>query len=677
MRILFLLVLACTPLLAETIPESEEKPFRASYCAADPGDVNFDVRRCSYQPLPASSNFGFTQQIYWIKIEVENATESREKFWLEIAYPPLDNITLFEPSDEGYRTRVTGDTLPFHSREVYHRNYIFPILISPGISTFYLRAQTESSMQIPLHLWTEQGLLRKINIEQFVFGIFYGLMLVMLVYNLFVYASVRDSSYLYYILYIASFSFFQMSLNGLAFQYVWPDFPWWGNRSVPVSMAFGAFWILQFSRTFLQFRRHIRPIHFVSLGLQGLLVVSMVLTMFVHYAVAIRVATALVLVVSGVILISGIIVFVKGYKPARFFMLAWTALLLGAVLAALKALGILPGIFVTEYGIQIGSAMEVVLLSFALADRINILKEERESVRRDSLENKLRMLDSFSRFVPKQFLKFLNRESIVEVDLGDSAEMQMSVMFTDIRSFTTLSETMTIEENFRFLNAYLKRMGPIIQQNNGFVDKFIGDAIMALFPRSPDHALDAAVNMMRELARYNAHRSQSGYQPIQAGIGIHHGPLMLGTVGSVSRIETTVIGDTVNLCARLESLTKNFNASIIISDVVYRAVSDPEKYATREIDSVLVRGKKRPIVLYEVFESDPDDLRAKKIDTAPRITAAMSVYKAGDFEDARKAFQDLHDENPDDGLPALYLKRCDRLLIQPPVGRWTGITRMR
>lgn len=188
-----------------------------------------------------------------------------------------------------------------------------------------------------------------------------------------------------------------------------------------------------------------------------------------------------------------------------------------------------------------------------------------------SVREQIKQANSFERFVPSKFIDLLDKQNVSEVRLGDSKLKNMSVLFTDIRSFTNLSEKMTPEENFKFLNSYLKRMEPIITNQKGFVDKFIGDAIMALFEdktgdSSADRALSAAIGMRRALGEFNGHRKNSGFEPLEIGIGINFGSLVLGTVGSSNRLSTTVIGNTVNLAARLESLTSFYKSGILISD---------------------------------------------------------------------------------------------------------------
>jgi class 3 adenylate cyclase len=212
----------------------------------------------------------------------------------------------------------------------------------------------------------------------------------------------------------------------------------------------------------------------------------------------------------------------------------------------------------------------------------------------------VRLNASLERFIPREMLSFLAKESIVDVELGDHTEQPMSVMFVDIRDFTTLSETMSPEENFKFINSYLRRMGPVVRRHSGFVDKYMGDGIMALFPGSPRNALDAAVDLRAALVEYNNHRSRSGYSAIRMGIGIHRGALMLGTIGENQRMDSTVISDTVNAASRLEGLTKKFGKDILISGETIEALGleGAAAYPLVYLDEETVKGRKRPLKVY-------------------------------------------------------------------------------
>ncbi|HMA33985.1 MAG TPA: adenylate/guanylate cyclase domain-containing protein, partial [Chloroflexia bacterium] len=193
-----------------------------------------------------------------------------------------------------------------------------------------------------------------------------------------------------------------------------------------------------------------------------------------------------------------------------------------------------------------------------------------------------------TRFVPTELLRLLGRESLLDVQLGDGVQLEMTVLFADIRDFTSLAEHMTPAENFAFINAYLRRISPVIRDHGGFIDKYIGDAIMALFPGSADSALRAALAMHHALAAYNAERRSTGSPPIAIGIALHTGLLMLGTVGEAARLEATVISDVVNTAARLESLTKDYQAGIILSAQTRARLADPTAYPLHALGTVQV-----------------------------------------------------------------------------------------
>ena len=219
---------------------------------------------------------------------------------------------------------------------------------------------------------------------------------------------------------------------------------------------------------------------------------------------------------------------------------------------------------------------------------------------------------AFQLFVPQKFLELAGETDFTKLELGKSTTRDITILFSDIRRFTSLSEKMTPEENFKFLNSYLKRMGPIIREHGGFIDKFIGDAIMALFPggqggRLPSDggsrsAAEAALAMRAELIRYNEHRKSRGYEPIDIGIGIHTGSVRLGTIGENERWEGTVIGDTVNLASRIESLCASFTASIVVSHAVLKSLGKDQP--NRELDTIRVKGKQQAVKIYELL---PDE----------------------------------------------------------------------
>jgi len=264
---------------------------------------------------------------------------------------------------------------------------------------------------------------------------------------------------------------------------------------------------------------------------------------------------------------------------------------------------------------------------------------------------------SYARFVPVEFLQMLDRRSITDVKLGDQVQRSMSVLFSDIQGYTSMSERMTPEENINFINAYLKMMEPVLHNHFGFIDKYIGDAIMALFPRTPVDAVRAAVEMLKTLRHYN--EKCSGV-PIAVSIGINTGSLMLGVVGGTDRLDTTVISDAVNLAARIESLTRTYGVSLLITEHTYAELPAGDELAgcIRKVDRVVVKGKSKAVDVYEVFAADSPDLCRHKRATLADFHAAYEAFHGGELDSARTAFQQLLAQCPDDKVVAHYVERC-------------------
>jgi hemerythrin len=264
---------------------------------------------------------------------------------------------------------------------------------------------------------------------------------------------------------------------------------------------------------------------------------------------------------------------------------------------------------------------------------------------------------AYGRLVPHQLLNLLQPTSIVDVKLGDQVERYMTIMFSDIRDFTPLSESMTPRENFEFINSYLSQMEPVISRHSGIIDKYIGDAIMALFDKSDD-ALNGALAMLERLTFYNAGRERAGYAPIHIGIGLNTGRVMIGTVGGINRMDSTVIGDAVNLTARLQEANKTYHAPLIISQHTLYELEDSSRYMIRFLDRVKVKGKSQPLSIYEVFDHDPQPLRACKQETLDHFERGVFYYHVKDIEKAISMFKECIDFSSDDFAAMLYLERC-------------------
>ena len=280
---------------------------------------------------------------------------------------------------------------------------------------------------------------------------------------------------------------------------------------------------------------------------------------------------------------------------------------------------------------------------------------------------------ALSQFVPMEFLHLLEKDSITDVRLGDCMQKQMTVLFADIRSFTTLSESMSPKENFDFINAYLGHVSPVIRKHHGFIDKYIGDAIMALFPGKADDAVQASIEIHQELVKFNQERASNKLLPIKIGIGLHTGTLMLGTIGEQKRMEGTVISDAVNLASRLEGLTKIYGASILLSEEILMALTEPAAYHFRFLGKVRVKGKQAPVHVFEILDPESDEIRKKKIALKSKFSQAIDAYYQKQFKPALKQFQALLIEFPEDTVAHFYSERCKYYLEQGTPDDWDGI----
>ncbi|MEM9541370.1 MAG: adenylate/guanylate cyclase domain-containing protein [Cyanobacteria bacterium P01_E01_bin.42] len=298
-------------------------------------------------------------------------------------------------------------------------------------------------------------------------------------------------------------------------------------------------------------------------------------------------------------------------------------------------------------------------ISYAIAVFQDISDRKKAEDERQRFTEQLSQLNvAYERFVPEQFLQLLDKTSIIDVRLGDAVQKEMSVLFADIRNFTTLSERMTPEDNFRFINAYLSRMEPSIVDNGGFIDKYVGDGIMALFSGKADDALRAGISMLKRLREYNTTRNRPDRPPISIGIGINTGSLMLGTVGGSQRMDSTVISDTVNLASRLETLTKNYQVSLLITHQTFLRLANPHQYHIRLIDRVRVKGKSEQISIFEVFDADSEDLRKAKKAMKTDFEQAVLLYHMDLFSQAGDIFQRCLQVHEGDGAAQFYLEQC-------------------
>ncbi len=265
---------------------------------------------------------------------------------------------------------------------------------------------------------------------------------------------------------------------------------------------------------------------------------------------------------------------------------------------------------------------------------------------------------SIMRFVPQEFLNYINKSSLCDIKLGDNKKSKMTIMFSDIRSFTELSETMTPRESFDFLNSFLKEIGPIIRRHHGFIDNFIGDATLSVFPRNVDDAMLCGINMQKKLVRFNKKRETKGYVPIAIGIGIHWAEFIIGTIGEEYRMAETVISAGVNLASRLENLTKFYKTKILVSEITIEQMDKSLNIHYRFLGNINLKGISKAVKIYEILDCYFGEDLQKRIITTPDFEKAVAAFEREEFDLAADYFNKISENNKSDLTAKTYFEQC-------------------
>ncbi|MGJ4754210.1 7TM diverse intracellular signaling domain-containing protein [Leptospira kmetyi] len=330
----------------------------------------------SGKSIPLFNNsLGYSEAAIWVRIPVANPEKGTRNWVLLFSYSLIDSLQFYSVRNGNEPLVVSGDELPFSSRLAENRNFPFQLSEPPlSKNDYYLRIESKSSIIVPLSAYSRTEFLEQTAKEYTALGFYYGTMTVMFIYNLFLLLTTRDRSYLYYSIFIFFDILFQLTLNGLSFQFLWPNNPQWGNVSLPFFMFSAFLAACLFGKSFLESakitpitNRFYYPIMAIcAFGCIGSLT-------FFSYTFSVVSSILVLLIVLALILVNSLQCVWKGHRPARFFLTAWFVLILGSFLYAMKAFGIFPDNFFTQWGLQIGSAIEVALLSLGLADRIKQL----------------------------------------------------------------------------------------------------------------------------------------------------------------------------------------------------------------------------------------------------------------------------------------------------------------
>lgn len=395
-----LLLVACSGVhaggvlrLDGAVPQVSLAPHMSYYHDAS-GSEDLDIARQRLQqgrfkPLPAGNpSFGFQRGAFWFHARVVNHDPSEPRWLLVQQYALSDSIDVHTRDALGRRSHQSGgDSVPFNERSIRYRHPNFWLTLPRDEPVDILvRVQSQSSMQVPLTLYTPTAFAEMSRDAQMAIGIYYGILLALLVYNLVLWLILRDASYFWYVFHIAAFGLVLFTLFGLGFEYLWPNHAWLADKSVPLSICLAQAGMQQFARIFLGLGTRWRLGDRVTLAMIAFYVLLGLAALQLPYRMVTPIASASVFISIAWIVVASVVVMRRGYKPARLFLLAWAMFLLGTGMFTAIAFDLLPKNFITEYGVQIGSALEMLLLSVALGYRYASLRNENERIVRDAKE---------------------------------------------------------------------------------------------------------------------------------------------------------------------------------------------------------------------------------------------------------------------------------------------------
>jgi PAS domain S-box-containing protein len=503
------------------------------YCVDKSGAFSLDGIVSGKQDarfLPVQTDypsFGFSRSPHWFRLKVHNVTGKTVHWILEYNYPSIDHVEAFIPETSGYRLHEGGDSIPFERREVRTRSIAFPVTQGPGEETFYLRVRSSGSLTVPLTAYSRDTFTAGTQNEMALLFLHYGIMLALALYNLFIFASTRERSYLYLALFTASIALYSMVQNGLAFQFLWPSAVRWANVSNPVFLFSSVLWAIQFSRSFLSLGlltpRTDRVMKYFFLANLPLVLMSF----FIDYFFAVQISTASAGITACLVLAAGSMLLLKGRRPARFFMLAWAAMIAGTALTALRAFGLAPSGLVSMWGYQFGSSIMVILFSFGVADQMNVLRREREKALEalKESEEKYRILVENARegilVIVDDRPRYANR-SFIDISGYSPEEFYRLDFFNDLFPDTPKGRELVRSRYHKRLKGedtpgqYEAQM---INRQGEIIDVFISAAVITIEGRTGSLSIITNISSLKKAEKTILHQYeeiQSQYEELEA-----------------------------------------------------------------------------------------------------------------------------------------------------------------
>lgn len=491
--------------------------------------------------------FGFQPGAFWFHARVTNRDQAEPRWLLVQEYALSDRIDVYVRDPQGRLVhQAGGDALPFGVRSVGYRHPNFWLSLPPGQPLdLFVRIQSQSSMQVPLVLYTPAAFTERSRDAQFGIGIYYGILLALFFYNLVLWLKLRDPSYFWYLFHVAAFGLVLFTLNGLGFEYLWPNSSWLADKAVPLSICLAQIGMQQFARHFLELRRRWPWGDRIGLVMIGFFVLLGLASLQLPYRIATPLAAAAVFISITWIAIESVVVVLRGYKPARVFLLAWAMFLLGTGLFTALAFGLVPKNFLTEYGVQIGSALEMLLLSIALGYRYASLRNENERIvgeakqqlereveqRTTELRDALGQLgDAHARLresSQRDSLTGLHTRAHFRERFDDALTqtrrqgLPLSLLMVDLDHFKQINDRhghLTGDECLRWA---ARTIGQALRPHDSLLARFGGEEFIVGLPGLDLQAAAAVADELRQRLRDSPFRGDDYEIHMTASIGVH------------------------------------------------------------------------------------------------------------------------------------------------------------
>ncbi|MCI4666547.1 MAG: hypothetical protein MRZ79_00195 [Bacteroidia bacterium] len=629
----------------------------------------------------------------WAYLKIQN--QSPDSLSLIWSTGHGDSMELYQFQDgKEVRHRYNGLMVHVPDRNIKVWNGdAFNIEIKPGeVRELYLKKhQTDEIRQtLSPYLMTNRNYATRFYTSAYrgslIISCFLSILAIILIYNLIIGFSTKEALYFFYCLYLLSIggTIYLENITSFFPKLGFPDPMWNLNTSFLLFNLISVSYLL-FGRKFIN-SAQLTPRW--DKGIKVLLSIRIIFALIAftyvvsHYYIT-RTRSApdlvftIIMVIMGIEALFMLCYFVPLFKSkstvAKFFIVGSSLLFLVGFVGF-----IIQKIFdINTFAyFLIGVILEILVFSLGLGYKFRKNQQDKLTAEKALNKELSKINTAFGRFVPYEFLDSLGHETVTQVKLGDQVEKEVTVFFSDIRGYTSLSEGMSPADNFRFLNAYLGRVGPIIKAENGFVNQYYGDGIMAIFMKKPSDSVKASIEIQETLSKYNEERKTKGRKAIKIGIGLHTGPLMMGIIGDQLRMDAAVVSDTVNTASRMEGLTKFYGADMILSETVVDLLNEDHPFQLRYLGKVLVKGRRQPLDIYECLDACKPKERFQKLQTLDDFEKGLKAYFEKDFGQSAKHFQSVVEKNTEDLAARFYLGKVKDYIEHGVEEQWNGVESM-